>query len=151
MVGRRCSAAFRLSRRSSSSALPSGLCIPQPCRVGLKHAPYLIADTAEAGEDFFFITGRFGRVVKQPVMAICLAGENRARLVRVAANGDDGVNRRIRKSLQVFRAMTGNVNARFAHDLDGQWMNMAGRIRTRSSPTASLNTLICKAILTLDL
>ena len=58
-----------------------------------------------------------------------LARENRARLVCVATNGDDGVNRLFQKFLQVLRAMAGNVNARLGHDFDGQRMNMAGRIR----------------------
>ena len=26
--------------------------------------------------------------------------------------------------------MTGNINAHFRHDLDGEWMNMAGGVRT---------------------
>ena len=36
------------------------------------------------------------------MMAVQLAGKNRARLVRIAADGDDGVNRLIQKFLQVF-------------------------------------------------
>ena len=35
------------------------------------------------------------------------------------------------KFLQVFRAMAGNVNAHLGHDLDGQRMNVAGRVWSR--------------------
>lgn len=103
--------------------------IPQPGGIGLEHPAHFVSDTAEAGENFLLTAGGLGRIVKRPVMTIYLAGENRAGSVRVAADGDDGVDRPIQKFLQGFRAMTGNVNARLGHDLDGQRMNLAGRIR----------------------
>src|ERR1017187_9065289 len=80
--------------------------IPQPRRVGLKHAAHFVADAAEGGENLLIAASRLGRVVEWPVMPVHLAGKNRAGLVQVAADGDDGVDRLVQKFLQVFRAMT---------------------------------------------
>jgi hypothetical protein len=88
--------------------------------------PHLIAHTAEAGQNFLLAAGGPGRIVKRPVMTVHLAGKNRARLIRVAAHSDDGMDRLIQEFLQVLRAMAGNVNARLGHDLDGQRMDKAG-------------------------
>jgi len=109
--------------------LPQNNSIPQSGSIGLKHVPHFIADAAETSQNFLLAAGRFGRVVKRPVMAGYLAGENRARLVRIAANGDDGMHRLFQKFPQGFRAMTGNVNARFGHDFDGERMDKTGWFR----------------------
>ena len=70
---------------------------------------FLVSDSSiwfpalrETGENFFLAAGGLGRIVERPMMAVQLAGKNRARRIRVAANSDDGVNRLIQKFLQVF-------------------------------------------------
>jgi len=100
--------------------------IAQPRRIRFKHTPYFIAHLTETLQNFLLVAGGFRGIQKRPVMTVHLTGKNRAGLVQIATNGDDGVNRLFQKFLQVFRAVAGNVNARLGHDLDGERMNMAG-------------------------
>jgi len=102
--------------------------IPQAGGVGLEHAPHFVAHRPETLQHFFIAAGGLGWIEKWPVVAVHLARENRARLIRIAANGDDGVHALAQKFLQMLRAMPGNINADFRHDLDGERMHMAGGI-----------------------
>ena len=67
-------------------------------------------------------------IIERPVMAVQLAGKNRAGLVSVAADGDDSGDRLFQKFLQVLRAVTGNVYADLRHDFHGKRMDIAGGI-----------------------
>ena len=57
--------------------------------VSLEDAPNLIAHAAEDGKLLLLSAGRMCGVVESPMIAIHLAGEHRARLVSVSADGDD--------------------------------------------------------------
>jgi len=98
--------------------------------IGLEFVPDFVPHPAKTGENFLLGAGRFGGIVERPVMSLHLAGENGADGIRIATDGDHGVDRLVEKFLQVFRAMAGNVNARLGHDLDGPRMNITGRIRS---------------------
>src|SRR5579859_493049 len=94
--------------------------ILQSGRIRFKHAAHFVADAAEIFQDLGFGAGRFGRICEWPVMALHLARKNRAALVQVATDGDDGADGLAEKFLQVLRAMAGNVNAHLGHDFDGE-------------------------------
>ena len=61
-------------------------------RVSRKDVPNLIAHASEDGVLLVLGAGRVRGVVEAPMVAIHLAGEHRARLVGVAADGDDGLH-----------------------------------------------------------
>ena len=69
-----------------------------------------------------------GGVVEGEMVAIHLAGKGWADLIGVAADGDDGFDGLIEELVEVFGAVIGDVDSDFPHDLDGERMNVAGRI-----------------------
>ena len=94
--------------------------------VGFENQFDLVAYAAEFGKDFGFGAGGMGRVGEAPVVAVYLAGVTRACLVGVAAHGDDGGDVAVEKGVHVFRSVGGEVDADFAHDLEGFGVNVAG-------------------------
>src|SRR4051812_15635565 len=70
-----------------------------------------------------------GRVVKPPVMPIHLPRKDWTRLISVAADSDNRLNWLLQKIVYVLRAMSGDINANFLHDLNRERMDVAGRIR----------------------
>ena len=65
-------------------------------------------------------------------MAVELAGEHRAGLIGVSADGDDGGHLAIEKIVHVFRCVVRNIDADLAHDLDGLGMDIARGLRSRA-------------------
>ena len=94
--------------------------------VGFEDAADFVADLAENFELFFLGAGGVSRVVKGPVVAVELAGEDGADLVSVAADGDDGLDGLREEFVQVFGSMLRDVDSDFGHGLDGEWMDVAG-------------------------
>jgi hypothetical protein len=103
--------------------------ISQTGSVRLKHAAHFVSDSAEAFQYFLIAAGGFGRVKKWPVVAVHLAGENWTGLIRIATDRNDSVHALVQKFLQVLRAMRGNINSNFRHNLDGERVDMTGGIR----------------------
>ena len=82
----------------SDQALPGRA---QPAGIFLEFFPDFIPYPAKAGQLFRFAAGGFGRVIKWPVITFDLAGKHRAGGIRMAADGDDGMDGLIQKFLQV--------------------------------------------------
>ena len=93
---------FRLPIGRLGEATLSELGVPQSRRVGFKPAAHFVTDPAEDRQNLLFAARRLRRVNKRPVMPVHLAGKNRAGLVQITADGDDGVNRLVQKLLEVF-------------------------------------------------
>ena len=64
--------------------------IQQPCGVSLENACDLVAHASEDGHLLFLRAGGVGGIVEAPVVAVHLAGEDRAGLIRISTDGDDG-------------------------------------------------------------
>lgn len=84
-----------------------------------------VADATELTENLLISAGRVGGIVKRPVVSGALARKGRAYLVSVTAHGDDNINFSIDEVIHRLRAVTGDVNAHFAHYLDGQRMDVS--------------------------
>ena len=83
--------------------------------VSLKHAAHFVANRAKTLQNFLIAAGGFRRIKKRPVVAVQLAGENRTRLIRIAADGDDGVNGLLQEFGERLRAVRRNINVHFGH------------------------------------
>src|SRR5262244_3520688 len=57
-------------------------------------------------------------------MMVCLSWKHRTRLVSIAANGNYGFNLLLQKLVQVFRAVSRDVDANLLHHLDSQWVHV---------------------------
>lgn len=69
------------------------------------------------------------------MVAINLTGKNRANLIGVATDGDDGLHRLVKKLGEMLRAVVLEVDADFAHDADGQRVNIARRFAAGTGDT----------------
>ena len=98
--------------------------------IGLEHAADFVAHAAEDDELLVVTADGVCGIVEAPVMPVQLPGEHRAGLVRVAADSDDGLHRLVEELIQVLRVMAGNIEADLLHDLDRQWMDVTGGLRT---------------------
>jgi hypothetical protein len=98
--------------------------------VGAEDGGDLVADAAEDGE--LLLVGAFGvgGIVERPMVAIQLTGENRADLIGLAADGDDGLDISPEKFIEMLRAMRRDVDARLVHRLDSEWMHVARGLRS---------------------
>lgn len=93
--------------------------------VGFEDLFYLVADAAEDGELFFLSSRGVGGVVKREVVATDLTREDRAGLIRIAADCDDGLDGAREKFVEVLRSMAGDIDADFCHGADGQGVDIA--------------------------
>ena len=66
--------------------------ITPACGIDFKRAPYFVPDAAEHCDLLFFCSRRASRIIKTPMVPVHLAGKHRAGLVRVSADGDDGLD-----------------------------------------------------------
>ena len=66
-----------------------------------KHSSDLISNLSKDLHLLFICSSRMSRVLKSPMVAVYLTWEDWARLISVAANGDDGLDRFIEKFIQV--------------------------------------------------
>lgn len=57
-----------------------------------------------------------------------LAGEDGAVLVGIIADGNDGMDTLGEELVQVFGSMCGGINTDFGEDLNGEGMDIAGRV-----------------------
>ena len=80
--------------------LPTRL-IVAACGVGGKDAMDFIADTPKDGKLLLFRTRGMRRVIESPMITIRLAWKNRARLIGITTNGDDGFHRLSEKFVEV--------------------------------------------------
>ena len=73
-----------------------------------------------------------GGIDKAPVMAVELAREDRARLVGVPADGDDGFDLARQEFAHVLAVVRGDVDADFAHRFNGERVDVTRGPRTRA-------------------
>lgn len=97
--------------------------------VGLEDAADFIAHAPEDGELGGLVAGGVRRVVEPPVVPVALAWKDRARLVGIAADGDDGFDVEVPELVEVFRVVVAEVDADFGHRADGERVDEAGGIR----------------------
>ena len=71
-----------------------------------------------------------GGIIEAPVEAMHLAGEDRAGLVCIPTDGDDGIDGPIQKLIHVLGMMSRDVDADLLQSLDGLGMNIPGRLRS---------------------
>lgn len=84
-----------------------------------------ITHSAEDGHLLLFAALRMCWIIEWIVVAIQLAGKNRAYLVRIAADGDDGFDFAGQKEIEVFGLVRGDIDPDFRHGLDREWMHVA--------------------------
>jgi hypothetical protein len=112
--------------------------IAQSSGISIKYAAHFIADSSETLQYLGFPAGGFRRIVERPMVAVQLTRENRAGLIRIAADGDNGVNRLLQKFRERLGAMRGNINPYLGHDFDGEWMNVASGFRASALDVRSV-------------
>ncbi len=105
------------------------LLIQSSLRISGEDFQNLITDAAEDGKLFFFSASGVGGIVKGPMVAVHLAGEHRAGLVGVAADGDDGLYLVIEEKIHVFRVMAGGVDADFFQRADRERVHVSSGFR----------------------
>ena len=88
-----------------------------------------VANTAEKRESFLDGAQGFCGIIESPVIPVELTGKNGARLVGIAADGNDSIYAARKKFVEMFGVMRGNIDANFRHDLDGERMDIARRAR----------------------
>lgn len=93
--------------------------------VGGEDAANLVSHPPEHRELLLVGAGCMGGIVERPVVTIDLSGKYRTRLIGVSANRDDRVDRAIEELAQMLRAVFGDIDVDFAHDLKGQRVNIA--------------------------
>ena len=111
---------------SVSSAFHS---IKPPRSIGTENFLDIVPHPPEDGELLFFGAGGVGWIVEGPVVAVHLAGEHRAGLVGVAADGDDGFHLVIEKDVHVLRVVAGGFDADFLERADCERVDVSGGIR----------------------
>ena len=63
--------------------------VASACGIGFENALYFATNAAKDSELILVRTLCLGRIVKPPMVTICLAREHRTGLIGVSANGDD--------------------------------------------------------------
>jgi hypothetical protein len=76
------------------------------------------------------------------MVSVHLAWEHRARLIRIAADGDDRFYRLLQKVIHVLGVMFRDINADLLHHLDGEWMDIAIPTATADAWTNLVDGLI---------
>jgi hypothetical protein len=86
--------------------------------VGAKNFPDFVSNPAKNGENLFFASRGFGRIIKAPVVPFHQPRKYRTRLVSVSTDRDYGVYLRIEEFLQVLRMVTRNIDPNLFHGAD---------------------------------
>jgi hypothetical protein len=77
----------------------------QARRICAEHGVNFIPHTAEDLQLLVFIPGSMCRIIERPVMPLYLSRKRGARLICIATNGDDGMDRLRKKVVHVFGMM----------------------------------------------
>jgi hypothetical protein len=104
---------------------------PTRC-VCLEDAPNFIPNSPEHCELLLLGSRGMRGIIEREMMPIPLAWEHRTRLVCLAANGDHRIDRLIQEFAQMLRAMLADIDANLTHHLDGERVNVSGRLRPRT-------------------
>ena len=111
-------------------ALDSGFSgVPAACGVCVEYAFDFVANLPEDLQLFLSGAGGMGGINKAPVMAVELSREDRARLVRITADGDHGLDLARQKFAHVLAVVRGDVDANFAHHFDGERVDVTRGLR----------------------
>lgn len=113
----------RLSGRSSELITSSGC-------VCAKDPDDFIANPAKLLQHLRLRASCIRRIVEPPMVAIQLPWKIRARLIRVAAHGNDGFHIPIQKIVHVLRLMSGDIDVDFLESLNGLGVHKPGRLGT---------------------
>ena len=89
--------------------------VAQARGIGAEHAPDLITHAAKNGEDLLLGAPGLSGIIETPMVALHLPREDRANLIRPAADGDHRVDRTVAELVEMLRAVTGGIEA----ELDG--------------------------------
>ena len=66
------------------------------------------------------------------MVPVGLARKGRTRLIRVAANGDDGFDRTFEELVEMLGMMVGEIDANLFHDLNRERVHLPGRFGSRA-------------------
>ena len=85
----------------------------------------LVADGSKDGENFFLISGSSRRIGKSHVQpAFHLAGEHRAILICVIANGNDIVKGVLQELIDTLWEAVADIDSNLLHHLNRSWVDL---------------------------
>jgi hypothetical protein len=94
--------------------------------IGPKYGAQFIPDPPKGGKNFRIGSGGLGRVIKSPMMPVDLTGKCRAGGVRIPADRNHRLDVALAKFIEVFRAVSEEIDTNFLHDREGMRMDVSG-------------------------
>lgn len=97
--------------------------------IRLEYSPNFIPHPAEDSEFFFLSSGGMRRIVERPVVPVHLARKHWTRLIRIAADRDDGFHGLAKEFIHVLGRMARDVETDLSQRPHREGMHIARRLR----------------------